>query len=310
MTIKSPAIPGIQRFSTIVLPTDYSKGAEQALSRVLCLPLQRRAVVHIIHVMSDKHVDTAQRKAKAAAETAMKNVVAKVKSQVKDRNLQISIKGHVLVGRAFEEIIRHSRVLGAELIVLGRHGRRPVRDMFIGSTAERVIKYGDLPVLVVNSSAKEHYTRPMAAVDFGETLRSTLETLLRVVEPSVTEIGLVHAYHVPFEGLGSPAYVFDTETVSRKQVREHAEKIAKEALKALPAWGIQWQTILLYGDARNKILAEAELSRVDLIALSTHARTGLSHVLIGSVAAWIVNYAKCDVLVTRPIRFTFQTLNY
>jgi len=76
----------------------------------------------------------------------------------------------VLSGEAFVEIIRRSRSLGAELIVIGRHGRRPVRDMFIGTTAERVIRKGDVPVLVVNRKPRSPYRRPLIATDLEDAL--------------------------------------------------------------------------------------------------------------------------------------------
>jgi nucleotide-binding universal stress UspA family protein len=60
------------------------------------------------------------------------------------------------------------------------------------------------------------------------------------------------------------------------------------------------------GDARSVILREVIRQRADLLALGTHARSGLSHALIGSVAEWVVAMAPCDVLVARPQKFTFK----
>ena len=298
----------IAPISVILVPTDFSKGAERALIRALNLPFQRGATLHIVHVMDESLSEVSRQKAHAAATVAVKAKLSRAKALAKSLNLKVTINGKVVPGRPFEEIVRQSRFLGAEIIVIGRHGRRPLRDMFIGSTAERVIKYGDLPVLVVNGLTRRPYTRPIAAVDFGETTRGTLETMLRVVGPSITEMNLVHAYHVPFEGLGSPTYMHGVETISRKQYREQSAKKAKEVLAELPSWGVTWNTKLVYGDSRGQILNAVKTHQADLIALSTHARSGLAHMLIGSVAAWVVAAARCDVLVARPIRFTFQPL--
>ena len=44
----------------------------------------------------------------------------------------------------------------------------------------------------------------------------------------------------------------------------------------------------------------------DLIAIGTHGRAGIAHFLLGSVAEWVLTSAPCDVLVARPIRFSFK----
>ncbi len=213
-----------------------------------------------------------------------------------------------MIGRPFEAVVHHSRLLGAELIVIGRHGRRPVRDIFLGSTADRVIRYGDLPVLVVKGPARLPYVRPIAAVDFGETTRRTLETLLRVTGPSVKEITLVQAHGVPFEDVVSPTYSLGNEAIHRQFYRDQAVRKASEVLATLPAWGVAWHTRFVYGDARGVALRKAQAHRADLIALGTHARSGLSHALLGSVAEWILAAAQCDVLIARPARFEFKPM--
>jgi len=308
MSVKRSNTSKIASISTILVPTDFSKGAEQALGRALRLPLARGAAVHIVYVLTEPLFDAPLRKAQAAATAAMKDAVSRAKALAKELGAKVSIAGKVVSGRPFEEIVHHSRLLGAELIVLGRHGQRPVRDMFIGTTADRVVRYGDLPVLVVNGAARKPYQQPIAAVDFGETTRETLGTLLGVVGPSVAEIALAHSYLVPFEGLIAASFPLNGETIYRKRVREQAEKHASDVLDALPRWGVKWRTLMVYGEPRGAILRTARANNADLIAIGTHARRGLSRVPLGSVAEWVLANAHCDVLVARPARFTFEPL--
>lgn len=306
MSVKRSNTSRIAPLSTILVPTDFSKGAEQALGRALRLPLARGAAVHIVYVLTEPLFDAPLRKAHAAATAAMKDAVSRAKAIAKELGAKVSIAGKVVSGRPFEEIVHHSRLLGAELVVLGRHGQRPVRDMFIGTTADRVVRYGDLPVLVVNGAARKPYLQPIAAVDFGETTRETLGTLLGVVGPSVAEIALAHSYLVPFEGLISASFPLNGETIYRKRVREQAEKHAADVLDALPRWGVKWRTVMVYGEPRGAVLRTARAKNADLIAIGTHARRGLSRVPLGSVAEWVLANAHCDVLVARPARFTFE----
>lgn len=308
MSVKSSKTAKIAPISTLLVPTDFSKGAEWALDRALRLPLARGAAVHLVFVLVEPTFDAPLRKAQAAAAAALKETVSRAKALAKDLGLKISISGKVLAGRPFEEIVHQSRLLGAELIVLGRHGRRPIRDMFIGSTADRVVRYGDLPVLVVAGPARQPYGRPLAAVDFGETTRETLGTLLRVVGPGVTEVALARSYLVPFEGLVAASFPLAGETIYRSKVRERAASEAAEVLAGLPRWGVTWRTLIIYGEPRGAALRAARTNKADLIAIGTHARRGISRVPIGSVAEWVLANAECDVLVARPARFTFNPL--
>jgi len=304
MPVKRSKTSITELISTILVPTDFSKGADQALERALTLPLRDGAVVHLLHVKAKSLIDSEQRAVQAVA---MKDAVAHARLLVKELGLNVLIASKVVTGRSYEEIVRQSHKLGAELIVMGRHGHQPLRDMFMGSTADRIIRYGTLPVLLVNGPAHQAYGHPIAAVDFGETTGQTLRALLRVVGPAVAEVALVHAYHVPFEGLTSPSPSTE-ETSYRMFAREQAVQKSTAALASLPQWGVSWRTFFVNGDARGAALSEAQTQQADLIALGTHARSGLSHVLLGSVAEWIAAAAHCDVLIVRPTRFTFQPL--
>jgi len=67
----------------------------------------------------------------------------------------------------------------------------------------------------------------------------------------------------------------------------------------------RWNKIVRAGDARSIVLNEAVRGHADVIAIGTHGRSGLSRALIGSVAEDVIANAPCDVLVARPVRFSF-----
>jgi nucleotide-binding universal stress UspA family protein len=84
---------------------------------------------------------------------------------------------------------------------------------------------------------------------------------------------------------------------------EENEQRARETLGRLlqPAWGSPRSvvTAVRWGSPVEAIVAYAVDSKVDLIVIATHGRTGLSHVLLGSVAERIVREAPCPVLTIR-----------
>ncbi len=66
--------------------------------------------------------------------------------------------------------------------------------------------------------------------------------------------------------------------------------------------------MLRRGDARMTVLLHAGQIHADLIAVGTHGRSGIAYTLVGSVAEWIVANAEQDVVMARPVRFTFRQL--
>ena len=69
---------------------------------------------------------------------------------------------------------------------------------------------------------------------------------------------------------------------------------------------MKWNVVIRTGDPRQIILEEAKQRGSDLVALGTQGRTGLAHILVGSVAEAVLRSASCDVLVARLPRVDFS----
>jgi nucleotide-binding universal stress UspA family protein len=280
-----------RRHHTVLVPTDFSPGAAAALDRAVGLPLPGGARIVLLHVLP---VATAQQ---GEAERVARDALAAAAARATPPGVTIS--SEIASGDPFEQIIARARVLGASLIVIGRHGRRAIRDLFIGSTAERTIRYGDVPVLVVNRTPEGAYARPVVAVDLQDTSPRVVELASSVIAPE-TELIVVHGYRIPYEGLpyGGPQadLIHQLESQATDQM---ATLVAASA-------GARLRPVVRRGDARSVILAEILLQDADLVVLGTHGRTGLAKVLVGSVAEWVIAAARCDVLVTRPTPFSFS----
>jgi nucleotide-binding universal stress UspA family protein len=77
------------------------------------------------------------------------------------------------------------------------------------------------------------------------------------------------------------------------------EEIATRAAGALRAAGLAAEPRVLHGDPREVIVDCARAEGVGLVVMGSHGRTGLARLLLGSVAAYVVSHAPCDVLVVR-----------
>jgi nucleotide-binding universal stress UspA family protein len=288
------------RFQHVLVATDFSQGAIRAIERAGRLPLAGQARYSIVHVLPDGIPEALLVDAESYARLRLEQARTKLVAQLGDAGRESAeVSTGLCRGEGYVEIIRYAKAIGADLIVLGRHGNRAVKDLLIGSTADRVIRLAEPPVLVVNKTPRQRYRRPLLGIALTGSDRDLVRVLCRFLSPESPAASMVHAYHVPFEGL----LMLGVSSVSISQARGEYRQLAAAGLARLQAsvadLGFRWQTILVRGDARNAIIAEAVRRGADLVAVGTHARPRLERALVGSVAEAVIRSAVCDVLVTR-----------
>ena len=213
-----------------------------------------------------------------------------------------TVKTEIAIGAPWETIVRRAHATRAELIVIGSHNRRKFGDFFLGSTASRVIRHGNFPVLIARTLPAASYCRPLVAVDLEEASPKVLEMALRLFQSEVPSAWVLHSYSVPFEGFIFPS-LSDKELADyRDDAQKNARSSLLELVETFDSSSCELKPILRRGDPRKVIPREGARRRADLIVLGTHGRTGLSRSMLGSVADWIIRAAECDVLVARPSR--------
>jgi universal stress protein A len=105
----------------------------------------------------------------------------------------------------------------------------------------------------------------------------------------------------PMASFAFPESVYYPDLARMEQeVIADAEKRVAEFVSKHAASGVTVETRVALGEAVWEICQIAEREHADIIVMGSHGRTGLSHVLLGSVAERVVRYAPCPVLVVRP----------
>jgi nucleotide-binding universal stress UspA family protein len=124
---------------------------------------------------------------------------------------------------------------------------------------------------------------------FGATLE-----LVRAYAPTTTLIAAAAASAMPGGGplVDTAAYM----TAGREEAETYLEQVDRR----LRRQGLKVEHRQLDGSPGESIVAEAERSGADMIAMSTHARAGLDRLVHGSVASYVSHHASCPVLLVRP----------
>lgn len=280
--------------NAVVVPTDFSEGAHRALERALLLPLGPRAKVTLLHVLPDDIPGKLRRVAIDEAERSLEKETARAQTLALKHGLKLGeLVCDVVEGSAPAQIMKRAHATEADLVVLGRHGRKPVIDLFIGTTAQRVARTSDVPILLVQTRPAAPYARPLISVDLEKHSSVVVSTALGLVGETPAALRLFTASQVPFED-----FVGQTAEV-RTSWRERFARDAARELRALAAKFKPRRFVpeVQSGDARSLILEQARECESDLVVLGTHGKKALERVLVGSVAEWVLTHARTDVLV-------------
>jgi universal stress protein A len=139
--------------------------------------------------------------------------------------------------------------------------------------------------------------------DFSERSRHALDYALRFAKNSDGELIITHIIHVPAGELMGAHELTGVGTIAGSLSFDEARRHALSQLEELHASHLEryakCQLLVDVGDPAQQIVSIAKERNVDLIVTTTHGRTGLSHLIMGSVAEKIIRHAPCPVFVIR-----------
>lgn len=144
-------------FETILLPTDGSDHADAAADTGLELADVHGAAVHVVSVADTGPLSNLRLPGDAASATeAMRDQARANVDAVVDRAeaAGLEVTGTVLEGPPENELLEYADEVGVDLVVMSTRGRGGVHRMAMGSVADHVIRFGDIPVFVANSRSQ------------------------------------------------------------------------------------------------------------------------------------------------------------
>ena len=293
-------------FHSLLVPIDLSPASDRVVGRVAQLPLAEGCRITLLHVIS---MDLPVRDRKRAEVAARKVLRAEAQELGRQLPRGVALQSVVAQGAAATEIARYATSVKAELVVMGRYGGSVLRDVFLGSTAERVIRRGQLPVLAVRLRARTPYRHPALALDIDQAANESVAMLLRIIPPKRPPVTVIHAFDVPHYGMLNPGMSTDDAEEYNDEYREKAlHEIAALLRKALlrskagPDDAPIWKAHIRYGTPRLVIERTVRRTDTDLLVLGTRGRSGAAYLFLGTVAGDVLRNVACDVMVVPPRR--------
>lgn len=141
------------------------------------------------------------------------------------------------------------------------------------------------------------FAKILCPVDFSPGSRAALRVAAGLARDGSVPLAVVHVWELPRWSSGeiqlAPGVLqdmLDAEEAELAKVKAEAEAIGARQVSTQMLTGVAWDQI---------VSAASKDPAIDVIVMGTHGRTGLKHVLLGSVAEKVVRHAPCAVLVIR-----------
>jgi len=302
----------------ILFPTDFSDPSAHAGRYAAALARAAGARVTILNVMLPPYPpgDLAPgealevtRKLAQEEEARVHRAIAALTEAGDFRGLPV--RERVKTGLVEDGVLQALGEDPADLVVMGTHGRGLVGRVVLGGVTSKVVRLSPRPVLAVRWPGARIRT-PWGKVLVGVPPRAGGPAFGRILVPldgsAAAEgiLGEVRALAAPFGAAFILVRAVERQTYPMLDVAAVQARGAEDAVRYLDrvkadleAAGFQTQTEALFGDPATAILDHAAKAEADVIAMSTHGRSGLDRWLLGSVAEKVLSGSEVPVLLYR-----------
>jgi nucleotide-binding universal stress UspA family protein len=290
-------------FRTILFAADFSENSREAFRLAGSLAIENKTRILVLHVAgptlaSEEPVSMGQPAIQffnAAGDEVRHESLRRRMREDYSPNHPIDVEYRTSEGDAVAEILGLAGEIGADLIVMGTHGRTVLRRLLFGSVATGVLRGARCPVLILRSHEPRKPAEEIRVILHPADGSDVSEAALRVARSLARDRGarLILLQVLPFEVLFNELAV----PVDPEEYRAALERVGRHLDG--PDLKYPVETRVSRGDAADEILRTGKEVGADLIVMGTHGRTGLGRLLLGNVAESVLPEADCPVLVVK-----------
>ncbi|HEY0656492.1 MAG TPA: universal stress protein [Chryseosolibacter sp.] len=267
----------------ILVPFDFSKTAVNAFRFAVDVALQSKGTIYLLHVIelpviNDPVIMPVMTFEQDFLKTLRDKAVAQFDKVIAKYATGVKVSKNVEFGSPARTINDFANKQGVDLIVMGSHGASGLREIFIGSNAEKVVRNSSIPVLIF----KNYFKGAIKNIVFPNTLD------LEKMQDFTMKVKALQAFfkakvHIVY--INTPTN-FTSDTVTLARLKAFAKQFMFKDF-TLNIFNHQYE--------EEGILEFAKSIDADLIAVGTHGRKGISHLINGSLAENIVNHSKSAI---------------
>ena len=283
-------------FRKILVPLDGSEIAEKAIPYARAASRKRESTITLLTVIA----------ASEERDHPMEAYLAEKAEALESEGVRVSTA--VARGEPAKEIVEFADENEMDLIVISSHGYSGIKRRIIGSVAQEVLHGTCVPVLLVKPGdakpGEVEFRKVIVALDgspFSETSILYAEQLMKGTGAEVVLLRVSDPPIVP------PTWSRDAESHRREyqqrmtaELQQQAVEYLEKAKGAFARKRISIRPHAVVGTAAETIMELAQKEKADVVALTTHGRSGVSRWVHGSVASKIAQECRRPVLLVRP----------
>ena len=296
-------------FKHLLVPLDGSRLAESILPKALFFAQLFAARLQLIHILETAPPPAVHGEHHLANEAEAYAYLDAIAARLSRPGLRIDCEVHTArENDVARSIIEHAAELGIDLVSLCAHGHGGLRDVFLGSIAQRVVHGGTTPVLLTrprpaDDSAPYACRSILAPLDGSETHEPALPVAAAVARAAGAALHLLTV--VPTAATLSPeraatrVLLPSTMTAILDLAQREAIAYLQRHTAALVADGVKASAEVMRGDPAACILEEIGNFHADLVVAATHGETTASAFWSGGVTPKILTQSPAPVLLVR-----------
>lgn len=269
----------------ILVATDFSQRSDYALQRAVLLAKAQKAHLHLVHI-----IDGDQTKMVRDAQLEVATNTAKVMAEDVAKDHGLVCTSVVKAGTPHITLAEVAHEVGADLIVMGAHRKHFLKDAFIGTTVERLIKSTQHPVLLTNLEAKSPYTNAILATDFSDGARHAARTAFGLAVVPAGHVTPIHVFDPPLDDEGYA----EAEAAASRMMHSFLQDAKYQAERGL--------VVPMEAPVADLLVQAAEETQSEVMIVGNRGQRGsagdfLKQAFLGSIAQEVLGFVKQDVLV-------------
>lgn len=276
----------------IMVATDFSERSDRALRRAILLARQSGAKLTLVNAVDDDRPQDIVSAEKHAAEALLHELTRSVRTVD-----GLICEARVIAAEPSEAIAQATHDDAPDLLVIGAHRRHLFKDVFVGTTAERIIRSANCPVLMVNATPAGPYRQVLIATDLSEASADAMLAYLRLNLAGEALQSVLHVFDAPLLRLAVSRLM--TKKERQACIDDERAKASQLLASFMASTKLgEFAPLLRHEDATatNEILLAAAETGADLIVVATHSRRGLERAMLGSVTEGVIRHSPVDIL--------------